>query len=260
MKENNFNLECAFKDSCKKANGEECTPTCYPYVVLHGSRGSGGFYGSTGVPKRYKGLKLKDLPIKEENPDSYKVVNTYIKDLDKYVNDRSIGLFIYSAPYDGNAFGTGTGKTTTAAIILNEYVLHEVRKYLRGDVRFSSSPGIFVMASDFQNTYNEQFRGSNELREDASNRFYALKKRMKSVNLLVVDDIAMRDTTEAFKSELYEVIDYRANNEKTTIFTSNYPIDRLADLLGDRIASRIDGMTYKVKITGKDHRKGGQFR
>ena len=47
------------KTVVKKQTAKNVRQRVTPYVVLHGSRGSGGFYGSTGVPKRYKGFKVE---------------------------------------------------------------------------------------------------------------------------------------------------------------------------------------------------------
>lgn len=116
---------------------------------------------------------------------------------------------------------------------------------------------MFVKASELQNRYNEQFRGSAEMQKGASDRFYTLKQRMKQVPLLVLDDIAIREITQAFENELYEVIDTRATNELATIFTSNLAIAELGAMIGERITSRIDGMTVKVAFQGKDFRRGG---
>ena len=93
------------------------------------------------------------------------------------------------------------------------------------------------------------------MQETASKKYYAVKDRIKSVDLLIFDDVATKATTEAFTEELYEIIDYRATEELATVFTSNVPLSEIADLLGDRIASRIEGMTVPVEFAGKDFRK-----
>lgn len=223
--------------------------------MLHGSSGDGGFWASTNVPLKYRGCLLENLPIKEENPNAYKVVEKYIGNIDQYVKEKSLGLFMFSIPNNDNKFGTGTGKTTTAITILNEFVVDQVKRHVKGEIRLEKNPCLFMKASEFQNKYNEQFRGSIELQKEASDRYYSLKKKMKDVDLLVLDDVAVRDTTEAFKNELFEIIDHRATEDKTMIFTSNYPLEKVSEFLGERIASRIQGMCFTVGFKGKDHRK-----
>ena len=251
---------CMFFRTCRKRDTLECNHFCYPYVMLHGKTGSGGFWGATGVPSKYKGCLAGNLPIKEDNPKEYEVVLKYIAGMDSFVDEKGLGLFLFSVPNKENSFGTGTGKTTTVSTIVNEYVLEAVRKHLKGEKEVGTvNPALFVKASELQNKYNAQFRGSIENQQKASDSFYRLKDRMKKVNLLAIDDIAIRDTTEPFKNELYEVIDYRATEGKATLYTSNYPLEKVTEFLGERISSRIDGMTYKLGFKGIDHRKGGLF-
>lgn len=253
------NKDCKFNRACKIRGQEGCSPLCYPYVLLHGTKGDGGFWRTTGVPTRYKNCLLDNLPIQAENPKVYEVVKKYISDFDKFVNNKGVGFLFNSIPNEQNKLGTGTGKTTTAITILNEYLLFMVKKYATGEAILKNNPAYFVKASEYQNKYNSQFRGSIDQQQQASDDYYRIKKRMKQVNLLVVDDIAIRDMTEAFKNELYEVIDHRATEGKATIYTSNLPLIKLYDLLGERIASRIEGMVIDLKFKGQDFRKGGLF-
>jgi DNA replication protein DnaC len=78
---------------------------------------------------------------------------------------------------------------------------------------------------------------------------------MMKTDLLVLDDIGLRGTTESLQNEIYEIIDERDTNERATIFTSNVPLDQIAELLNEQIASRIEGMTHAIPFTGKDNRK-----
>lgn len=254
-----FHNNCMFSRTCVKKETGSCNKYCYPFVVLHGQNGDGGFWRTTGVPTKYKKCLAENLPIKNENPEHYERVMTFIKKIETLVNEKGVGLFIYSSPNETNPLGTGTGKTTTAITILNEYVLHAVRKHLRGEEELKKNPALFVKGSEFQNKYNAQFRCSIQLQQQASDSFYKLKQRMKEVPLLVIDDIAIRGTTEAFENEMYEIIDYRATEGKSTIYTSNIPLKEVSEIMGQRIASRIDGMTIALSFKGQDHRKGGLF-
>lgn len=253
----NITKNCMFKGTCKKKDTQECNSLCYPFVVLHGQKGIGGFWGTTGIPRKYKNITLDTLPIQEENPRAYETVKKYIERIAYFIEDKGLGLFMYSIPNKENLFGTGTGKTTTATAIINEYVLNATRRHLIGDKELKNNPAIFVKASELQNKYNAQFRGTVEMQQESSIKFYRLKDRMKAVALLVIDDIAIRDTTEAFRNELYEIIDHRATEELATIFTSNFPRSELTAMLGERIVSRIEGMTLEVGFKGRDFRKGG---
>ena len=54
-------------------------------------------------------------------------IRGYIKQLPDAV-EKGIGLYIYSTPTEGNPLGTGTGKTTSAIAILNEFTKLQVKK------------------------------------------------------------------------------------------------------------------------------------
>ena len=138
---------------------------------------------------------------------------------------------------------------------MNEYTIKASKSHLQDVTTLTDTPALFVSMSEFQNIYNSQFRGSKDAQESASNHYYWFKDRMKKVQLLVLDDIALRGVTEAFTSELYEIINARVNEGKSVIYTSNVTLHDLASVLGDRITSRIEGSTFIFPLTGKDHRR-----
>lgn len=249
--------KCVFADRCKHAGNEQyCNYTCFAFAFMHGVNGDGGLWATSGVPKAYRHCRLSNLPIKNENPKAYSLVEKYCKNILKAVLEKPTGLLLYSLPSTENPFGTGTGKTTTAVTILNEFLIERSRAYLRGEMDMVDNPALFVKAPELQNAFNAQFRGNKEMQDEASQRYYNLKKAVKKTELVVIDDIATRGTriSEAYEDELYEMIDYRCTNNLTTIFTSNVNLDDMAKCLGERIASRIAGMTLKIGFSGKDNR------
>lgn len=256
MENKSITKDCMFRFMCKKWNGEECNKLCYPFIMLHGQKGDTGFWRATGVPAKYKGIVVQNLPIREDNKEAYKTIERYVSKIEEVVEYKGLGLFLFSRPSAENRLGTGTGKTTSAVAILHEYVLSSVRRHLKKERKLKDNPALFIKGSEFQNIYNAQFRGNSELQKEASDSFYKFKSRMKQVSLLVIDDIGIRDTTEAFKNELFEIIDYRCTEELATIVTANMPPAKIYELLGERIASRLEGMTVPVEFKGKDHRKG----
>ncbi|MCY8048435.1 ATP-binding protein [Bacillus haynesii] len=243
---------------CKKCgdNPDACDFTCYPRTLMHGMDGNGGIWRSTQVPKRYRSSFLSTLPIKDQNPEAYAFVKRYIDKVTSVV-ENGIGLYLYSVPNKENRKGTGTGKTTVATAILNEFVIRRVIEHTKGERSIEDNPALFVKASELQNTFNSQFRGTDESREQAASKFNKYKKLMLTVELLVIDDIALRGTTEAYQDVFYEIIDKRYNEELATIFTSNTSLKNLAGVLNQQIASRVEGMTEDIAFEGADNRKGG---
>lgn len=248
--------ECICGKNCPMGeNPSQSTDLCYPYILLYGLSGKGGFWWSSGVPKKYKDRKLSNLNIIEkQNPQAYQVASMYGKNILEYVND-GVGLFLYSIPNADNKMGTGTGKTTVATTLINEYIIARVKQHTSGGRRVSVLPAYFLRASEFQNTFNSQFRGTEEMRIEATEKYYRLKNLMLNTELLVIDDISLRNSTEALTNELYEIFDERSIEEKSTIFTSNQPIEKVGEMLSEQIASRIAGMSELVGFYGKDNRK-----
>lgn len=230
-------------------------PNSYPAIFMYGSDGKGGLWKTRNVPAKYSDIWLEDLPIKAENPVAYATVEKYVQSVIEYIDGKKVGLFFFSKPSVENKFGTGTGKTSGAITILNHYLYERLRLHLRGEKDIIDNPVYFLKGTDLQTAFNAQFRGSSQMQQEASERYYAMKDRAKQVDLLVLDDVATKATTESFTDELYELIDHRVSSELVTIFTSNVTIDEIAKLQGDRIASRIEGATVPVAFGGKDHRK-----
>lgn len=247
-------MDCQLMSACKK-RGDTCQTYCYPYVLLHGVEGDTGLYGMMNVPTKYKKCRLSNLPIGEQNPKIATVINRYLNDIPRYIQEENRGLFLYSVPTTTNRFGVGTGKTTTAITILNEYLFYRVKQHLKREREITYLPSFFVKASEFQNVYNAQFRGDVARQKESSEAFYQLKRKMKHSELVVIDDIAIRDMTDALKNELFEIIDYRVTEELTTIYTSNFALEQIIEMLGERIVSRIDASTYALALTGDDMRK-----
>ncbi|MBC9785847.1 ATP-binding protein [Heliobacterium chlorum] len=249
---------CLLAHQCKKAGEpERCDNHCYAFLKLHGENGEGGLWSVADIPKAYRQSKMHTLPFEKDNPLAFEFVARYCSNIEENVNTGQ-GYYFYSIPEPVvNPKGTGTGKTTAATAILNEYLVARVILHVTRKKLITELPALLVNASKYQNTFNAQFRGHRTLQEEASQKYYLLKDRMMTVALLAIDDIGIREATEAFKNQFYEVIDTRAVEQLATIYTSNEPIERIGQLLDDRIASRIEGSTFPVSFKGEDKRRGG---
>lgn len=255
-----MNHICKLSGSCRVAGKEGyCNVLCSPFLLLHGDTGMNGLWKATNVPRKYRDSFMANLPIKVDNPVAYGFVRAYMANILENVRN-GVGIFMYSIPNGQNRLGTGTGKTTTGVAILHEYLLARVKEQSKGGQIIEHNPALFYKASELQTLYNSQFRGTSTMQDTASLRYYKIKKLIMNAELLMFDDIGIKQKiTDAFENELTEIIDSRDSKMLMTIYTSNLPIDKLADTLGDRIASRIEGMSEQVAFKGKDHRKGGML-
>ena len=127
----------------------------------------------------------------------------------------------------------GAGKTHLAASICNALID-------RGfDVVWTNTPEFITkLKRSFDTGVNEATVMDSHIR----------------AGLLVLDDIGSEKPTDWAESRLYEVINSRLEREAPIIFTSNCQADVLTKRLGQRIVSRIRGMSQGVQLRARDYR------
>ena len=79
--------------------------------------------------------------------------------------------------------------------------------------------------------------------------------RALGAELLVLDDIGQIGRTEFDRELIYSLIAERYEQALPTLFTSNLPVDRLADSLGGAAVSRLYESTTQVVVTASDYRQ-----
>ncbi len=94
----------------------------------------------------------------------------------------------------------------------------------------------------------EEFNKSN------SDDFSLLRYLMNFKGILILDDIGAERSSEWTRERLYLILNKRYEYMLPVIFTSNCDLDLLAEQVGDRITSRIKGMTILLKVDGEDKR------
>lgn len=82
---------------------------------------------------------------------------------------------------------------------------------------------------------------------------------LKTVDLLILDDIGKENPTDWVLQTLYEVIDYRYDKGKDTIYTTNLDGKEMAEKFTSALASRILG-NKTILVGGKDWRLLGSDR
>ena len=84
---------------------------------------------------------------------------------------------------------------------------------------------------------------------------------LKTVPLLVLDDLGAQKTTEWVTERLFVIINARYDDLLPTIITSNIYLEELRQLPGwDRLVDRIVEMARAVRMAGRNYRIKGRVK
>jgi DNA replication protein DnaC len=140
----------------------------------------------------------------------------------------------------------GVGKTHLAVAALLE-IIHAGKS---GRVLFSNFQDLI---QEIQATFDPDHPGSKS----------EVLRPILEADLLVLDELGSQKPTQFVQDVLYYVINTRYNEERATIFTTNYS-DRPAEAkeetleqrIGTRLRSRLAEMAERIEFTGAtDHRR-----
>jgi DNA replication protein DnaC len=220
---------------------------CPSYVAMHGYAGDGGRVGAAGLPSEYRNITANNSPARSGQADVYAFVDVYVDTFK--TGDRVKSVYLYSEE-------PGTGKTTTAAALLNEYLTaHYIGCLQRGETPLER-PAFFLDVNEWQRDFNafNRPRVPDETAQPAASRYYRTMGIAESVPFLVADDIGVRDASEAFRADLHSVINKRVVSGLPTVYTSNIPMVEMLRLFDVRIADRIRDMCGEIQFVGKSKR------
>lgn len=80
-------------------------------------------------------------------------------------------------------------------------------------------------------------------------------QHLKTVQLLVLDDLGAEKSSEWTKSVIFEIIDYRYNELLPILVTTNCPPKELKEKIGDRNFDRLREICTLVSVTAESQRK-----
>lgn len=178
---------------------------------------------NSGVPPRFEDFKLQAL---SDNPALFDLIERY---LNQWKTGSGYGFYMWGA--------IGAGKTTTATIVANEIM-----------ERYLTETRILGWAASLQ-LVKESF--DTKLAHPGKR----LIPQMKSVGLLVLDDVHQEKGSEWTREQMFMIINHRYENKLPTIMTSQEPIEELGMRYGQQIASRIMETCRILEFTGEDRRQ-----
>lgn len=240
--------KCILRAPCRNADSPACSPLCHAYIAMHGTSGSGGRIGAAGIPKDYRNLTLATSPAREEQAKAYVNIRKYVDTFGRQFEadgERIKSLYLVSE-------SPGTGKTTTAAAIANEYlIVHYIGSITRGRQPLQR-PAIFLDINAWQTLYNGFTRHGvpADVAERHSTEYYRWESYAKSAPFVIFDDIGVRSASEAFRSDLHGVINHRVTNGMPAVYTSNIPMSELAGVFDARLADRIADQCLEIPFVG----------
>lgn len=213
---------CIYKDRCKN----KCSQSCIRYIQMN------------------RLLELSNLPVKYQKPIAIISVD---EDREEYIKLSKIKENITEWINKGK----------------NLYICSETC----GNAK--TSWAVKLMLNYFDKVWPNSFDVTRGLFVHVPTLLLDLKKfdkrpeyidRILEADLVIWDDIAFAKLTEYEHAQLIQFIDNRLANGLSNIYTSNITdSDTLADLIGNRLSSRIYSNSDVVVFRAGDWRVGGKL-
>lgn len=194
---------------------------------------------AASIPRRYASCTLETF---RTHSTTLKNARSRVQEfVDLWPNNHGRGLLLVGP--------CGSGKTHLAVAAISEIIS-------------TNKPGR-VLFSNFQDLIQE-IQASFDTEAAASKS--EILRPLLDADLLVLDELGSQKPTTFVQDILYYVINTRYNDERTTIFTTNYPDapadsreEGLAQRIGSRLRSRLYEMAQIVSFSGADDYRKNKF-
>ena len=144
---------------------------------------------------------------------------------------KGTNLFLYG--------DSGLGKTFLCSCIAQELLKREV------PVLYQTAYRLFTILEDARFKKDETCE--------------ALEKQFYEIPVLMIDDLGTEFVTTYTSAVLFDLINTRVQNQKSTIISSNLSMALMKENYSDRVQSRIFGEYKLLKFYGTDIRKQQAF-
>lgn len=241
--------ECVVKDWCKLRSGEVKLPPDYMPSFCIGYEKLNRALELAKVPKEYLNANLHNYQVDSDNQEYAELIREVLKNPVGFVKSGTNLALIHQ--------NKGTGKTWTANAVLNEFIYKVCRDPEWFD--FENPVGLYVKFGAWANRQRDIYTLNDE---DFTYQAHKELQHMKEVPLLVLDDIGSGRITPIIRDLIYDVIDYRKEEQKSTIFTSNFPdtVLKQDEMLGEMVVSRMFFNTMVIPLGGRDRRKDNIYQ
>lgn len=188
------------------------------------------------IPSSMVDIDLTNITVDKDNKDYLKLWVIFNEIIN---NNIKRGLYIFGK--------FGTGKTFLSVAFLNTLAK-------------KGQKVAFVKVNDFVNRMRKLIVNDSQMCDE-------IIEDLKRVNYLVLDDIGSESITPFVRDDvLFNILDYRMENNLITIFTSNHSIDSLCEafiydnkqnrdvLKAERLMERIKVLSIPYHLSGNNRR------
>lgn len=202
-----------------KENIREVIPGC----ILLKTREAQNLLKASDLGKRFSDKTFDNFDYRL-NKAAFEEARAYADTTDLFEKRKNVRLI---------TGGIGTGKTHLASAITNRFC----------------ERGIKVLFA----TYEQHLQRIRDEIDSTSLKTYL--EKMKTISVLVLDDVGKERRTDWTLRTLYSVINYRYEHMLPTIITTNLEDSEFFTWVGGDVASRLYETMFAIRTSGEDYRK-----